>query len=59
MSSIIKTYKRVESRQIKLNIEDLYKEGIRVIGLEKIARDHLQLSQGRLAEFQSIWAPEK
>lgn len=59
MTSIIKTYKPVASGQTKLNIEDLCKEGIREIGLEKIARDLLRLSQGRLAEFQTIRAPEK
>lgn len=59
MSSIIKTYKPIANGQTKFNIEDLSKEGVREIGLEKIARDLLRLSQGRLAEFQSMRAPEK
>ena len=57
MNSLIKKYNPNPKGQAKFNIKDLTKDGIREIGLEKIAKDLIQLSNNRFTEFQSVLAP--
>lgn len=58
MDSIIKKY-RPEKQAGIFDPANITKDGVREVGLEKIAKDLFTLSDGRLNELSEIRAPQK
>jgi hypothetical protein len=56
MDSIIKKYRPDKTSNI-FDPANITKDGLREVGLEKIAKDLLALSDGRLSELSDIRAP--
>jgi len=57
MNSIIKKYNPNPIDKVAFNVNDITKDGIRELGLERIAKDLLKLSNNRLVELSTILAP--
>lgn len=51
MNSLIKKYNPNPKDKVVFNVNDISKDGIREIGLERIAKDLVQLSNNRLTEL--------
>lgn len=58
MDSIIRKYRPEKTTNV-FDPANLTKDGLREVGLEKIAKDLLNLSNGRLSELNEIRAPQK
>ena len=58
MDSIIKKYRPDKQTNI-FDPANITKDGLREVGLEKIAKDLVALSGGRLSELNDIRAPQK